>query len=290
MSPAWPAIMARAVENLRAHGIDDPIRDARLLLAHALDIAPDRLTLHLDDTPDAAAVDRFNDLIAQRCDRVPVSHLRGRRMFWGRDFTVSAAVLDPRPETETLVAAALALPFTTVLDLGTGSGAILLSLLAERVDARGTGVDLSPEALAVARENAEILGLDGRAKFLQSDWFAEVSGSYDLIVANPPYIAAGEMAGLAPELAHEPRIALTDEGDGLGAYRTITAAAPAYLNQGGWLVVEIGHRQGPAVSDLFLQAGFRGVRVIQDMDRRDRVVQGRWRARAQTGGFTRIAL
>lgn len=286
----WPQLMAEAVEKLRAAGIDDPIRDARLLLAHALDIAPDRLTLHLHDTPDAAVVDRFNSLILQRCNRIPVSHLLGRRMFWGRDFTVSPAVLDPRPETETLITAALALPFGTVLDLGTGSGAILLSLLAERPDTRGTGVDLSPEALAVARENAHMLDLGARAKFLQSDWFTEVSGSYDLIVANPPYIALGEMAGLAPELAHEPRMALTDEGDGLGAYRTITAAAPDYLNQGGWLVVEIGHLQGPAVSDLFLQAGFRGVRVLQDMDGRDRVVQGRWRARAQTGGFTRIAL
>ena len=163
-----------------------------------------------------------------------------------------------------------------MLDLGTGSGCILLSLLAERPLATGLGTDLSPAALEVAAQNAEALGVAKRTKLMQSDWFANVAGRHDLILSNPPYIAASEMPELAPELAHEPRLALTDEGDGLSAYRAITAGAGAHLVPGGWLMVETGWTQGAQVAAMVRQAGFEEVHLRPDLDGRDRVVLGRW--------------
>ena len=161
----------------------------------------------------------------------------------------------------------------SALDLGTGTGAILLSLLADRPGAQGTATDLSEAALAVARGNAAALGID--AAFVRSDWFAQVDGRFDLIVSNPPYIALDEMDGLSPEVRDwEPRSALTDEGDGLAAYRAITTGAPSHLSPGGWLLVEIGPTQGSAVGEMMKAAGFGGVRVLRDLDGRDRVVMG----------------
>ncbi|MCB1394708.1 MAG: peptide chain release factor N(5)-glutamine methyltransferase [Rhodobacter sp.] len=267
------AHLRAAVARLAAAGVPDPARDARLLLAHALGIAPDRVTLVLrDPLPEGAAL-RFDAALGQRAARIPVSQITGRRAFWGRDFHVTRDVLDPRPETETLVAAALEAPFARVLDLGTGSGAILLSLLAERPAATGMGVDLSAPALAVAAENAEALGVAARADLHRSDWFAAVEGRFDLVVSNPPYIAEVEMAGLSPEVReHEPRLALTPGGDGLDAYRAIAAGVGGHLTPGGRLLVEIGPTQGAAVSALFAQAGLTGIAVRPDLDGRDRVV------------------
>lgn len=262
-----------AVARLRAAGVEDAPRDARLLLAHAAGISPDRLTLHLQDdlADDAAAA--YDALIARRCEREPVSHLTGQRLFWGRSFKVSRDVLDPRPETEILIVEALKAPFNRVLDLGTGSGAILLTLLAERPSASGVASDLSPAALNVAQSNALALGVDTRARFVQGSWFAPIEGEFDLIVSNPPYIAADEMAGLSPEvLLHEPHMALTPGGDGLQPYRDIAAGAWAHLAPKGRLMVEIGPTQGAAVAGFFAGAGLVDVRVIPDFDGRDRVV------------------
>lgn len=262
-----------AVARLAAAGVPDAPRDARILLAEALRIGADRLTLHLADPLDDEASARLARMVARRVAREPVSHILGRRMFWGREFRVTPDVLDPRPETETLIAAALASPFTRVLDLGTGSGAILLSLLAEHPGATGLGVDLSPAALAVASGNARALGLDGRTEFALSDWFAGVTGIFDLIVANPPYIAEAEMDDLAPEVRdHEPRMALTPGGDGLDAYRAIAAGLGPHLAPGGRVLVEIGPTQGSAVSALLAAAGLESPRILPDLDGRDRVV------------------
>ncbi|MEP1386567.1 MAG: peptide chain release factor N(5)-glutamine methyltransferase [Yoonia sp.] len=217
----------------------------------------------------------FDALVAQRADHVPLSHLLGYRDFYKHRFIVTADVLDPRPDTETLIEAALAVPFTRVLDLGTGSGCILLSLLGDRPDATGVGTDLSDAALAVAGRNAAALDLQSRATFLQSDWFADVAGSFDLIVSNPPYIAADEMAGLQADVRdHEPRMALTDEADGLTCYRIIANGAHAALNTDGHLMVEIGPTQGAAVAEMFAANGFAKIQVTQDLDGRDRVVFG----------------
>ena len=262
-----------AAGELHRAGVDDPMRDARVLMAAVLGIGTDRLTLHEGDTLDAAQVRTFREFVARRRVRQPVAQIIGHRMFWGRGFLVTPDTLDPRPETETLVAEALRLPFTRMLDLGTGTGCILLSCLADMPGATGLGTDISPAALAVAGLNAKGLGLADRAAFVQSDWFADVPGQFDLIVSNPPYIAPAEMAALAPEVRDwEPEGALTPGGDGLAAYRAIAGGAAARLMPGGRILLEIGPTQAAAVSALLVRAGLAGVRVLQDLDGRDRVV------------------
>jgi release factor glutamine methyltransferase len=268
--------LAQGRARLEAAGIEGAMRDARRLMAAALGVAPGRLTLHLHDPLNPEAEALFNAHISDRARHVPVSHILGGRAFYGRWFKVSGDVLDPRPETETLIEQALGEPFSQVLDLGTGSGCILLTLLAERADAQGLGVDLSDDALIVARENAQEIGVEARVTFQCANWFDGVEGRFDLIVSNPPYIALDEMPDLAPDLTHEPRMALTDEGDGLSAYRAITAGAGTHLTPGGRLIVEIGPSQGTAVAGMFRAAGFADVVVLPDLDGRDRVVRGRW--------------
>lgn len=268
--------MATAAARLRAAGVPDPARDARLLLAHAAQVDAARVTLIAPEDIAPEIADRYDQLIALRAVRVPVSHLVGRRAFYGRDFRVSDAVLDPRPETETLIEAALSHPFDRVLDLGTGSGCILVTLLAERGEATGTGIDLSEAACLEASANAVSHDVAPRAQIICSDWFDKVEGRFDLIVSNPPYIAASEMAGLAPEVTrHEPRMALTDEADGLSAYRVIAAQAGAYLEAEGRVICEFGHLQGPLVAALFQNHGWGDVKLLQDMDGRDRCVVAR---------------
>jgi len=257
-------------------GIEGAARDARLLLAEAAGLAPDRLTLERDRAlgPEEAAA--FEGYLARRLAHEPVSRILGRRAFWGKDFIVTPAVLDPRPETETLVAAALEGPRPRrLLDLGTGSGAIVVSLLAQWPDTMAIATDISPEALAVAQSNAEIHGVADRLAFVETDWFSGIDGMFELIVSNPPYIAAEEMAGLAPEVrGHDPEGALTPGGDGLDAYRAITAGLAGRLAPGGRLLVEIGPTQGQAVAALFAEAGLIEVALLDDLDGRDRVVSG----------------
>lgn len=262
-----------ATPQLLAAGIPDAVGDARRLLAHAIGLAPDRLTLHLSDplTPDQQA--SFDNAITRRLARQPVSQIVGGRLFWGRMFQVTPDTLDPRPETECLVAEALSAPFSRLLDLGTGTGCILLSCLADRPMATGLGTDIDPATLAVAARNAASLGLAARAEFRLSDWCADVTGSFDLILSNPPYIAAAEMADLAPEVRlWEPHRALTPGGDGLAPYRSLAQDAPSRLLPGGRLLVEIGPTQGQAVATLFAEAGLGSIRVLPDFDGRDRVV------------------
>ena len=264
--------------------VEQTMRDARRLLeiagspSAARDVSALMDKVRGDSPPrtplDDDQIAEFNRLVARRAGREPVSHLVGTRAFWMHDFEVCADVLDPRPETETLVQAGGTVPFDTVLDLGTGSGCVLLSLLYEKPQARGLGVDLSPEALVVARRNGAVVGVADRVGWAVSDWFDAVEGPFDLIVSNPPYIAVDEMAGLSPELAFEPRMALTDEGDGLACYRIITAGAPVHLAAGGWLMVEIGPTQGGAVAAMFRAAGLHNIEIRPDLDGRDRVIMG----------------
>jgi release factor glutamine methyltransferase len=265
--------LVSAIARLTETGIEGAARDARVLLAHALGVGADRLTLHLADEMTKPQAISYEEALARRAAHQPVAQITGRRLFWGLEFRVTPDTLDPRPETETLVAEALTWPFLKVLDLGTGTGCILLSCLKHMPMARGMGVDASPAALVVAAQNAADLGLEGRARFLQSDWFAAVEGRFDLIVSNPPYIAADEMAALAPDVRDwEPHLALTPGGDGLDAYRAIARGAGARLLPGGRILLEIGPTQGHAVSSLLAAAGLEDVRVLPDMDSRDRVV------------------
>jgi release factor glutamine methyltransferase len=203
-----------------------------------------------------------------------VAQIIGRRAFWGRDFRVTAAVLDPRPETETLIARALAGPApATILDLGTGRGAILVTLLAELPAARGLGTDIDPAALAVAAENAARHGVADRAGFRHADWTDGIEGRFDLVVSNPPYIAAAEIAGLAPDVRDwEPRHALTAGPTGLEAYARIAGGLAGLLAPHGRGLLEIGAGQGAAVTALMRSAGFTAS-VHRDLDGRDRVVE-----------------
>lgn len=253
-----------------------PAREARILLAHAMDVDVDRMTLLMHDIVEDAAAEVACVNASRRMAGEPMSHIIGYRDFYGRRFWVSNCVLDPRPDTETLVEAALSEQFEDVLDLGTGTGAIVLTLLAERPDAIAIATDLSTAALPVAIHNARNLGVIDRVGIIESDWFQAVGGTFDLIVSNPPYIAASEMADLQPEVRdHEPRIALTDEADGLTHYRHIIAHHDPYLAPGGRLMFEIGPTQAKAVCDMMANAGLADITVIPDLDGRDRVVWGR---------------
>lgn len=276
--PTAAQLLQIGVRALKEAGIDSAAGDARILLADAMGIAVDRLTLHLPDAAGARAEILFPLHIAARAARQPVAQIIGHRLFWGRKFIVTRDTLDPRPETEILIAEALRGSFDTVLDLGTGTGCILLSLLADRKNARGVGADLSPAALDVAQRNAGALGLRARARWVLSDWFAGISGQFDLIVSNPPYIAAQEMPHLCADVRNwEPHLALTDGADGLTAYRALAAGAGAHMAAGGRILLEIGPTQGADVAALLAAQGFVDIHIHPDFDGRDRVVGAIWR-------------
>ena len=253
MIPTAQALAAIAARLTQA-GIEEPRREARLLLAAAEGISAARLLL-LDEV----APERFEPLVARRAAREPLAYILGRKEFWGLTFAVSPATLIPRPDTETLVEAVLALGITParVLDLGTGTGCLLLALLSEFPAAFGVGVDISPAAAALAAGNAESLGLAGRAAFYAGNWAAALGGMFDLVVSNPPYIPGADIAGLMPEVAaFEPASALHGGADGLEAYRLLMAALPRLLTANGAAVLELGVGQAPDVTALAAQAGF----------------------------------
>lgn len=263
-----------ATARLKAGGIADPGRDARLLLAHVASISADRLRLHEDDEFEASA--RLDVMLEDRLDHKPVAMIIGGRDFWGRWFKVTPDTLVPRPETETLIEAALSIGFERILDLGTGSGVIAVTLLAEQSGATGVATDISGAALSVARQNADAAGLGTRLRCHRSNWFDEVTGRFDLIVSNPPYIGQSELPDLAPDVRDwDPEVALSPGEDALAAYRTISHGAGAHLMPDGVLMVEIGATQGAEVAGLLQKAGFVDIQTIPDIDGRDRVIYGR---------------
>jgi release factor glutamine methyltransferase len=270
-------------EHFAAKGIETPRLDAELLLAHALGC--DRLRLYVEFekpvTPEERAA--FRALVRRRAEeRVPVAYLTGAREFWSLPLTVTPDVLIPRPDTETLIDAVLArIPDReaelAVLDLGTGSGAIALALARELPRAQLTASDLSTAALAVARKNAEALGLAERLRFLAGDGLAPVAGErFDAIVSNPPYLGEAEAAGLAPELRHEPALALFLPGDGTALLRRIAAEAGACLRPGGLLALELAPPQAEGVTQSLAAAGFGQIAEHRDLAGRVRAVSGTW--------------
>jgi release factor glutamine methyltransferase len=242
---------------LRAAGIDSPRLEARLLLGHVLGV--EQAALIADPSAPGPVGTAYTDAVARRADHAPLALILGHREFWSLRFAVSPATLIPRPETETVVTAALALrtPPGRVLDLGTGTGCLLLSLLHEWPEAFGVGVDLVPAAAHLAAANARALGLAARAAFVCGDWAAALRGRFDLIVANPPYIASQEIPGLMTEVAaHEPATALDGGPDGLAAYRAIFATLPGLMAAQGRAIVEFGAGQAEAIGTLATAAGF----------------------------------
>lgn len=301
--------LAQAAKCFSEHGIDDPGADAWLLLSHVTGI--DRLYYSLNGGKEIPAekLAGLEELIKRRCSRIPVQQLVGEAWFMGYPFYVNEHVLIPRQDTEVLAEYVLGVlaeksgrrnpdvriggqgkcgPQKTgeesagpvrplrLLDLCTGSGCLLLGILKETTGISGTGTDISPKALAVARKNAARLGVE--ASFLQSDLWERIEGAYDVIVSNPPYIARKVIRGLAPEVReHEPLLALDGGEDGLDFYRRIVGQAAEYLKDDGTLSVEIGYDQGEAVADLMEKNGFTEIQVIPDLAGLDRVVAGKRR-------------
>jgi len=271
---AWKTAQTR----LKAGRIDSPAIDARLLLEVAAGVGRTEILTDPHRVLTADQVAAYAAMIDRRLKREPVSRILGRKGFWKIMLNVTPDVLSPRPDTEAILdVVLLAFPperAFQMIDLGTGSGAILLATLAERPAARGMGTDISSEAIAVAKENAANLDLDARASFLRTEWATGFGpGEFDVVVSNPPYIPSDDIAGLDPEVReHDPRLALDGGPDGLQAYRELAPEIRRILKPDGIFAVEIGWDQGRAVRDLFAAAGFADVKVVKDLSNRDRVV------------------
>ncbi len=284
----WPILrlLRWTASHFMSRNIENPRASAEILLAHALGLRRIDLYLRYDQPLMPGELGRFRELILRRLRHEPVAYITGRKEFWTVELSLSPAVLIPRPETECLVEAALGcLPETpegegrSILDMGTGSGAIILALAAERPGNRFYASDRSAAALEIAKANAAGNGLDGKVGFFCGDWFAplkaDISG-FDLIVSNPPYIRAAEIKGLQPEISFEPKAALDGGTDGLAAIRQIVLHAPDYLSEKGFLIMEIGFDQRSDVTEIAQKCGnYDQIRCTKDYGGNDRVMQMR---------------
>ncbi|MDB5107228.1 MAG: putative N(5)-glutamine methyltransferase PrmC [Candidatus Binatus sp.] len=272
-----------AVRRLTAAGVEDPRLDAEILLSEAsgcsrIDIIAETLS------PSPQHLSRFDEMLAMRELRIPVAYIVGHKEFYSLEFKVARDVLIPRPETETLVETALATirerAMRSVLDIGTGSGAIAVALAVNAPDIHVTAIDISPEALDVARDNAERHNVGSRFDFRIADFFDVQDdrpplGSFDLIASNPPYIDEAEMSSLAPEVQAESHLALCSGPDALNSYRRLAAEASRHLSEAGDLMVEVGAGQATDVANIFADAGLLLVAVIHDLAGHQRVVHAR---------------
>jgi release factor glutamine methyltransferase len=279
------ALLLPAVSTLTAAGIEDARLDVEYLLAHLLHCQRRDLRRQLNAVEAALKGSPFADLLARRERREPLQRILGRWEFWGLDLELGPETLIPRPDTECIVDAVLKCrsdrsQALRLLDLGTGSGALLLALLSEFPNAWGLGIDLSPAAAGIARRNADQLGLGQRAAFCVADWTTalsgemsgEFSGLFDVIVSNPPYIPTGDLAGLQPEVAlHEPRLALDGGVDGLDACSRLMGDLPRLLRSGGLVLVEHGFDQGERVATLLREAGLTEIQTLRDLAGQERV-------------------
>jgi release factor glutamine methyltransferase len=265
--------LANSRAALQAAGIESAALDARLLVSTALQVPVETVVAWPERDVGEAAAGRLSALLARRVARQPMAHLLGRREFWSLDFTVSPDVLIPRPDSETLVAAVLETVADRdrslrLLDLGTGSGCLLLALLSELRSAQGIGVDCSDAALEIARLNARDLQLDQRARFAKADWSAGlggIEGPFNIVIGNPPYIPSGDLARLQPEVQRDPRLALDGGPDGLHAYRRLIPLLPSLLSDDGVVALEIGEGQEKDVEAFLREAGFTSIARHKDL-------------------------
>lgn len=273
--------LSRSDRLLTEAGIDSARLDVRLLMAHALGTSPEQVFGQPARPLNAAERDRFQALVEARRSRQPLAQIVGRQEFWSVGFAVSSDTLIPRPDSETLVEEVLKVfpdkdAALEILDLGTGSGCLLLALLYERGGASGLGIDISEAALDVARANARALGLDGRAHFTVNDWMQGLGDErFDAIVCNPPYIPERDRHTLMPEVVmHEPRVALFAGSDGLDAYRALVPCMAGKLKPGGRVFFEVGIGQAGSVVNMLKQAGFRDIAISKDLAGIERCVHG----------------
>lgn len=283
--PVEAQTIGGAVNELTAQfteaGLDTPRLDARILVGHAAKLEPSLLFARSDQTLTPIESDAVKAMAKRRLKYEPVSRILGHRGFWGLDFELNEATLDPRPDTETLVTAALALKdkfpaSARVLDLGTGTGCILIAILSEWRESSGIGIDRDPRAVAAAQANAARLGVAPRAQFREGDWCDGVVENFDLIVSNPPYIGEGEACTLSPEVASfDPPAALFAGPDGLAAYRKLIPGAKARLSVDARLILEIGVTQEKAVESLLNQAGMTVESKVPDLSGRTRALVAR---------------
>jgi release factor glutamine methyltransferase len=282
-TPLLREVLRHAEALLREAAMDTPELDARLLMGAALGMTREHMLIHATARLNPAQVTRVLGFIARRVAREPVSRILGRREFWSLDFHLSPATLDPRPDSETVIEEALAgfpdrqAPLS-ILDLGTGTGCLLLALLSELPNSTGVGVDRSEEAVATATANARRLGLGQRARFIVGDWGTGLTETFDLVISNPPYIPEGEIPSLAPEVVRfDPLAALAGGPDGLDAYRAILAQLPNLLKSNGKIIFEVGAGQSGDVAALLDAAGFTGIGMRCDLASVERTVSGHWR-------------
>ena len=285
----YKELLEEGYQILNSAEIEEARLDAWLLLEFAADIKRAWYYAHMDETAETAVAERYRQLCEKRAQHIPLQHLTGQAYFMGYEFYVDDRVLVPRQDTETLVEEAIShlreLPAPKILDMCTGSGCILLSLLMELPQASGTGADVSADALEVAKENTRRLGLEKRAELIQSDLFSadyfeknsrKKCMEYDMLISNPPYIRTADIDGLMDEVRlHDPRLALDGKADGLYFYEKITEQAGKYLKPGGWLIYEIGCDQGKDVAEIMKKKGFIQIEVKKDLAGLDRIVEGR---------------
>ncbi|WP_296916336.1 peptide chain release factor N(5)-glutamine methyltransferase [uncultured Megasphaera sp.] len=279
MNKIWTigALLQWTQQYFAGKGIDSPRLDAEILLAHVLHKERIYLYAHYDEPMNGEELAAYRAMVKQRADRLSVAHILGTKAFMGLDFKVSEDVLIPRPETEMLVETVVAAAEGTapaIIDIGTGSGAIILSLLHYLPQATGTGVDISPKALAMAADNGRTLGLDDRVTWIESNLLANVPPcTCDWLVSNPPYLTRDDMEQLQPEVRHDPALALYGGDDGLDFYRRIAADSPAYVKAGGHCVVEIGAGQADGVTAIFCSGGaYDHEQTVKDYGGIDRVL------------------
>ncbi|WP_296901656.1 peptide chain release factor N(5)-glutamine methyltransferase [uncultured Megasphaera sp.] len=279
MNKIWTigALLQWTQQFFAGKGIDSPRLDAEILLAHVLHKERIYLYAHYDEPMNPQELAAYRELVKKRANRYSVAHILGTQPFMGLDFKVNEDVLIPRPETEMLVESVVAAAEGTapsIVDIGTGSGAIILSLLHYLPQAKGIGVDISPKALAIAAENGKALGLDGRVTWIESDLFTNVpQGPYDWIVSNPPYLTQHDMEELQPEVRHDPALALYGGDDGLDIYRRLAKESPAFVKRGGHCIVEIGAGQTQDVSAIFTTDGaYEHEKTVKDYGGIERVL------------------